>query len=217
MPAKTLAADEQALLDAILDFDEDAVLAQVGKMRSGGKDPLQIVEVARLAMDEVGKRFQNKQIFLTELIMGGELLKSTMKALGFSAGAPAQGKSGKGRIVLGTVAGDVHDIGKNIVQSLLVANDFNVIDIGVDVPVARFVEEVRKHQPDVVGMCGLLTVAFDSMKATVEGLVKAGLRDKVKVIVGGGAVDQEVCDYVGADGWGPTAADAVTFCRKWIK
>jgi 5-methyltetrahydrofolate--homocysteine methyltransferase len=216
MPAISLTQDEKGLVDAILDFDEDSVLAQVQRLKASGKDPLQIVEIARLAIDEVGQRFQKKQMFLTELIMGGELLKSTMRELGFSPDKPAQVQGAKGKVLLGTVAGDIHDIGKNIVLSLLAASGYHVIDIGVDVPPAKFVEEVRKHQPDVVGMCGLLTVAFDSMKATVDGLKKAGLRDKVKVIVGGGAVDQKVCDYVGADAWGPTAADAVTFCRKWI-
>ncbi|MBN2151796.1 MAG: cobalamin-dependent protein [Candidatus Lokiarchaeota archaeon] len=216
MPGRSLAAEEQALVDAILEFDEDAVLEQVQRLRSGGKDPLQIVEVARVAMDEVGQRFQTKQLFLTELIMGGELLKSTMRALGFATGTPARAEGAKGKVLLGTVAGDIHDIGKNIVLSLLVANGYDVVDIGVDVPAGRFVEEVRRYRPDVVGMCGLLTVAFDSMKATVDALVGAGLRDEVKVIVGGGAVDQKVCDYVGADAWGPTAADAVAICRKWI-
>jgi len=207
---------EEGLVNAILEFDEDAVCDQVQQLMDAGEEPLQIAEIARQAMEKVGDMFQNKKLFLTELIMAGELLTSIMKRLGFTTDVGAQVQDAKGVILLGTVAGDIHDIGKNIVASILVSNGFRVIDIGVDVPPARFVEKVLEHEPGVVGLCGLLTVAFDSMKATIDALQEAGLREEVKVIIGGGAVDQKVCDYVGADAWGATASDAVKLCQEYF-
>lgn len=217
MGEKPLTADKQALLNAILDFDEDKVTVQVQTLLKTGNDPLQIAEVARQAMDKVGQMFQKKEIFLTELIMAGELLKCIMGLLGFTPEEMAQTQGSKGKVVLGTVAGDIHDIGKNIVAGLLASNGYQVIDIGVDLPPAKFVDAVKQHHPAVLGLCGLLTVAYDSMKATIDALKQAGLRGSVKVIVGGGAVDQKVSDFVGANGWGGTAADAVKLCQQFIK
>lgn len=212
-----LSVDKQALVNAILDFDEDKVTAQVQAMLNAKTDPLQIAEVARQAMDKVGQMFQNKEIFLTELIMAGELLKGILGLLGYTPEKMGQVQGSKGKVILGTVAGDIHDIGKNIVAGLLASNGYKVIDIGVDLPPAKFVDAVKQHQPAVLGLCGLLTIAYDSMKATIDALKQAGLRKKVKVIVGGGAVDQKVSEFVGADGWGGTAADAVKLCQQFIK
>ncbi len=212
-----LSVDKQALVNAILDFDEDKVTAQVQAMLNAKTDPLQIAEVARQAMDKVGQMFQNKEIFLTELIMAGELLKGILGLLGYTPEKMGQVQGSKGKVILGTVAGDIHDIGKNIVAGLLASNGYQVIDIGVDLPPAKFVDAVKQHQPAVLGLCGLLTIAYDSMKATIDALKQAGLRKKVKVIVGGGAVDQKVSEFVGADGWGGTAADAVKLCQQFIK
>ncbi len=217
MGVTPLTADKQALVNAILDFDEDKVNVQVQTLLKTGTDPLQIAEVARQAMDKVGQMFQNKEIFLTELIMAGELLKGIMGLLGFTPEKIAQAQGSKGKVLLGTVAGDIHDIGKNIVAGLLASNGYQVIDIGVDLPPTKFVEAVKQHQPKVVGLCGLLTIAYDSMKATIDALKKEGFNKQMKIIVGGGAVDQKVSDFVGADGWGGTAADAVKLCQHFIK
>ncbi|HMF29797.1 MAG TPA: cobalamin-dependent protein, partial [Candidatus Lokiarchaeia archaeon] len=171
---------------------------------------------ARFAMDKVGHMFENKEIFLTELIMAGELLKGVMTELGFTPEKLSQAGGEKGTVLIGTVAGDIHDIGKNIVTGLLAANGFRIIDLGVEVPPEKFVEEVQAQSPNVVAMCGLLTIAYEAMKATVDALNASGLRDQVKIIIGGGAVDQKVCDFVGADAWGGTAADAVKLCQQFI-
>src|SRR5271157_3982505 len=198
MLGKILTEDEEGLVEAILEFDEDAVGTRVQQLMDAGVEPLQIAEIARQAMEKVGEMFQ------------------IMKRLGFTSDANAQVQDSKGVVLLGTVAGDIHDIGKNIVANILVSNGFHVIDIGVDVPPVKFVEKVQEHEPGVVGLCGLLTVAFDSMKATIDALQEAGLREKIKVIIGGGAVDQKVCDYVGADAWGATASDAVRLCQEYF-
>nr|MDO8110553.1 cobalamin-dependent protein [Candidatus Sigynarchaeota archaeon] len=216
MPERSFTEDEQSLVDAIMDFDEDKVTERVQYLLKAGNDALQVAEIARFAMDKVGQMFQTKKIFLTELIMAGELLKTVMGLLGFTPEKMAKSEGTKGKVMLGTVAGDIHDIGKNIVAGLLVSKGYQVIDIGVDVPPAKFVKEVKMHQPAILGLCGLLTIAFDAMKATIDALKQSGLRDKVKVIIGGGAVDQKVCAYVGADGWGATAADAVRLCQTYL-
>jgi methylmalonyl-CoA mutase cobalamin-binding domain/chain len=122
----------------------------------------------------------------------------------------------KGRILMGTVKGDIHDIGKNIVTFLLETNGFEVRDIGIDQPPEKFVEGVREFQPQVVGMSGLLSLAFDSMKETVEAIEKNGLREKVKIMIGGGQVTEQVKDYTGADAFGPNAIAAVKLTKQWI-
>ena len=208
---------EQDLIDAILDFDEEEVIEQINNLKSS-KEALEIMEICKNAMDQIGEMFQKKEIFLTELIMSGELLNTIMEELGLTGTAlAAQEGGGKGKIVLGTVKDDIHDIGKNILKSLLISNGFQVIDIGVDVPIDKFVEEVKNHKPDVVAMSGLLTVAYDSMKATIEGLEKAEIRNNFKIIVGGGSTDKKVADFAGADDFGASAVDGVEKIKEWLE
>jgi 5-methyltetrahydrofolate--homocysteine methyltransferase len=208
----------KALTEAILDFDEDDVLEAVKKMKAEGMTSLEIMEICKDVMDKIGKMFSNKEIFLTELIMSGELLSAIMDELGLtdSAMKPSGGES-KGKILIGTVESDVHDIGKNIIKSLLISEGFEVIDIGVDVPVNKFVEEVKMHKPQIVAMSGLLTIAYESMKKTIDAFEKEGIRKDFKVIVGGGATDQQVADHVGADDFGVSAVDGVEKIRNWLK
>jgi 5-methyltetrahydrofolate--homocysteine methyltransferase len=148
--------------------------------------------------------------------MAGEMLKQiydTVKPLIQEEKTAA----GKGKVLIGTVKGDVHDIGKNIVTFLLEANGFEVRDIGVNQPPASFVEAVREFRPAVVGMSGLLTLAFDAMKETVQALQDAGLRDQVKIMIGGGQMSDKVKEYAGADAYGPDAMAGVRLCRQWIR
>jgi len=121
-----------------------------------------------------------------------------------------------GKVVIGTVEGDIHDIGKNIVTFMLDVNGFEVHDLGIDVPVQRFVDAIKEIQPEVVGLSGFLTLAFDSMKKTIEAIQNVGLRDRVKIMIGGGQIDEMVRDYTGADAYGRDAVAAVSLCKKWI-
>jgi len=208
---------EQAFYDALLEMDEDEVLDALHALIEAGKDRLSIASVAKTAMDEVGRLFQEKEIFLTELIMAGELLNLAMKELGFDANAPASGEGNyDGKIIIGTVKGDVHDIGKNIVASMLASNNFRVIDIGVDVSPEKFIEAIKKENANIVAMSGLLTLAYDSMKETIDTIKKEGLREKVRIMIGGGSTDQTVCEYVGADAYGADAMDGVLIAQKWV-
>jgi len=123
----------------------------------------------------------------------------------------------KGKVLIGTVAGDIHDIGTDIVEFMLDVSGYEVMNIGIDVPVATFVKKAREFQPAVVGLSGFLTLAFDSMKKTVEAFEEAGLRKNIKIMIGGGQIDEEVRKYVNADAYGKDAVAAVTLCDGWIK
>ncbi len=204
----------ERLKQALSDLDEGAVLQLVRERLDAGGDPLAILAECREGMAQVGKRYESGEYYVSELIMAGEIFKEASALVGSkfqAAGGPKRGK-----VVIGTVKSDIHDIGKDIVVSLLNAGNYDVIDLGVDVPAARFVEAVRQSGASVVGLSGLLTTAFDAMKETVAALEAAGLRSKVKVMVGGGTVTEQVRTQVGADAMGKDAQAAVTLCDQWI-
>jgi methanogenic corrinoid protein MtbC1 len=209
--------NEKQLVEAIAEMREEEAFALAKAMLDRGEDPVRVLELCREAMDIVGKRFEKQEYFLPELVLAGEMLEN----IGAIAKPLIQEKSGGeakklGRVLIGTVHGDLHDIGKNIVTFMLDINGFEVKDIGIDVPVAKFVEEILEFKPSVVGLSGFLTLAFDSMKETVQAIEAAGLRDKMKIMIGGGQVDEAVRTYTGADAYGSNAVAAVTLCREWI-
>ena len=202
------------LVEAIADMREDDAIKMVEEDLDRGGDPNQILEDCRLAMEIVGKRFESNEYFLPELILAGEML-SKIAALTkpkLIASAPTQKL---GTVVIGTVQGDIHDIGKDIVTFMLDVNGFEVHDLGVDVPPAKFIEAIRQYQPSVVGLSGFLTLAYDSMKATVQAVSDAGLRDKVKIIIGGGQINDTIRDYTGADAYGKDAMAAVSLSKQY--
>jgi len=209
--------NERNLVDAIADMREEEAVALARAMLDAGEDPLRVLGLCREAMDVVGKRFEKGEYFLPELVLAGEMLEN----IGAIAKPLMQQGSGVevkklGRVMIGTVHGDLHDIGKNIVTFMLDINGFEVKDIGIDVPVAKFVEEIRAFRPQVVGLSGFLTLAFDSMKETVAAIEAAGLRKDLKIMIGGGQVDEAVRNYTGADAYGGNAVAAVGLCRKWM-
>ncbi|OGA29876.1 MAG: methionine synthase [Betaproteobacteria bacterium RIFCSPLOWO2_02_FULL_65_24] len=209
--------NEKQLVEAISEMREEEAFGLAKAMLDRGDDPVRVLELCREAMDIVGKRFEKQEYFLPELVLAGEMLEN----IGAIAKPLIQEKSGAaarklGRVLVGTVHGDLHDIGKNIVTFMLDINGFEVKDIGIDVPVAKFVEEIREFKPSVVGLSGFLTLAFDSMKETVQGIEAAGLRNELKIMIGGGQVDEAVRTYTGADAYGSNAVAAVTLCRRWI-
>jgi methanogenic corrinoid protein MtbC1 len=209
--------DEKQLVEAIAEMREEEAFALAKAMLDRGDDPVRVLELCREAMDIVGKRFEKQEYFLPELVLAGEMLEN----IGAIAKPLIQEKSGGeakklGRVLIGTVHGDLHDIGKNIVTFMLDINGFEVKDIGIDVPVAKFVEEIREFKPSVVGLSGFLTLAFESMKETVQAIEAAGLRNEMKIMIGGGQVDEAVRTYTGADAYGSNAVAAVALCREWI-
>jgi len=176
---------------------------------------LKVLEASRKAMEVVGKRFEEGQYFLPELMLAGEMLRpiSAMAQEKLGKGVEA---SRSGRVLIGTVQGDIHDIGKDIVVFMLDSAGFEVLDLGIDVPTEKFVDAIQEFKPQVVGLSGFLTLAFDSMKGTVEAIRDAGLRDQVKIMIGGGQMDEHVKEYCGADAYGADAVAAVSLSRNWM-
>ena len=178
---------------------------------------LGLLDDCREALGIIGDRFAAGECFVPELILAGEMLRqigAMVKPRISGSGAAAQKKLGK--IVFGTVEGDIHDIAKDIVVFMLDVNGFDVMDLGVDVPVAKFVEAVKSFKPQVVGLSGFLTLAYDPMKNTVQALMDAGLRDSVKIMIGGGQMDDQVAAYAKADAYGKDAMAAVTLSKGWV-
>jgi methanogenic corrinoid protein MtbC1 len=209
---------ERQLVDWLADMNEDDALTLAKRMLlEDGQDPLRVLALCRNAMDIVGKRFEEGEYFLPELVLAGEML-DTIGAIAKPLIKHAPGEEPKklGKVLLGTVHGDLHDIGKNIVSFMLDINGFEVKDIGIDVPVKTFIDETNAYQPDVVGLSGFLTLAFDSMKETIDAFEQAGMRDKFKVMIGGGQIDETVRAYTGADAFGTNAVEAVNLCRAWM-
>jgi len=209
---------EQQLVEWLSDMNEDDALALSNKMLfEDGVDPLRVLELCRAAMDIVGKRFEEGEYFLPELVLAGEMLDTIGKvAKPLIKTAPGEEAKKHGKVLIGTVHGDLHDIGKNIVTFMLDINGFEVKDIGIDVPVKTFIKEINEYQPDVVGLSGFLTLAFDSMKETIAAFETEGIRSKFKIMIGGGQIDETVRNYTGADAFGVNAVEAVHLCKNWM-
>jgi methanogenic corrinoid protein MtbC1 len=202
------------LVNAIADMKEEEALTLVKKMVEDGTDPKAILDAAREAMDIVGERYEKGTYFLPELMLAGEMMTQITEVIKPElAKMPAGEKIGK--VLIGTVEGDIHDIGKNIVTFMLDVNGFEVLDLGVDVPAKKFVDAIKEFQPQVVALSGFLTLAFDAMKDTVAAIDAAGLRDNVHVMVGGGQVNEEISKYAGADAYGDNAMAGVNLAKKW--
>ncbi len=204
------------LVDAIADMREEEALSLTRQMLAGNVDPDIILGDCRAAMEIVGKRFELGEYFLPELILAGEILKQIAQLVKPRMKQESNVQK-RAQVVIGTVQGDIHDIGKDIVAFLLDVNGFQVHDLGVDVPAQTFVDKIATVRPEVVALSGFLTLAFDSMKETVAAISAAGLRDGTKIMVGGGAVDDHVRVYVGADAFGADAIAAVALAKTWTQ
>ena len=205
----------QALTDAMANMREDEAVGVAQQILRSGEDPLKVLEASREAMAIIGKRFEKGEYFLPELILAGEMLKRISTLAQEKLGKGVQ-ISRSGKVLIGTVRGDIHDIGKDIVVFMLDSAGLEVLDLGIDVPHEKFVDAIKGFQPQVVGLSGFLTLAFDSMKGTVKAICDAGLRDQVKIMIGGGQMDDHVKEYCGADAYGADAVAAVSLCRQWI-
>ena len=205
----------EKLVEAIVKMDEDEAMTAAKELLEKGDDPLKILEQCRKAVEIVGAQFEKGECFLPELMMAGHMLGEISNLV-----KPVMSKGFEvkriGKVLMGTVEGDVHDIGKNIVTFLLDANGFEVMDIGIDVPPQKFVEAIKSFGPQVVGLSGLLTIAYDSMKKTVDAVNEAGLRDKVKIMIGGGQMSDKVKEYAGADAYAKDAMAGVVLAKQWI-
>ena len=200
------------LVHALSELKEKETLEIVRARLDSGEDPLQILDDARKAMEIVGKRFEDGTYFIPDLVYSGEILHAVSEMVKPKITKEAEVKR-LGKVIIGTVKGDIHDIGKNIVTFMLDVNGFEVYDLGIDVPADRFIEKIKETNAPVVGLSGFLTVAFDSMKDTIDAIKEAGLRDKVKIIIGGGNMNDEIKAFAGADAYGVDAMAAVSFAN----
>ena len=205
--------DDQ-LAGLVMDLEEDKALAMVKSKVEQGDDIHDILASCQEGMVGVGKRFEAGKYYISDLMMAGEIFKQVGEIIKPYTKTDSSGSAGK--VVVGTVKDDIHDIGKDLVVGMLKSADMDVTDLGVDVPPEKFVEAVKETGATVVSLSALLTVAFDSIKATVDAFNEAGLRNKVKIMIGGGPVDETVRKYTGADSWGADAQAAVILAKGWL-
>lgn len=206
------------LIYRVADLDEDAALEIVKTRISKGDNPFSIVEDCREGLRIVGERYEKRDYFLSGLIMAGEIFKDIMELLAPIITVNYQGTE-LGLILIGTVAGDIHDIGKNIFTMLLSSYGFTVVDLGIDVPAEAFLERANEVHPDIIGLSGLLTSSFESMKETI-GLIRgqgAGAVAQTPIVIGGSTIDHQVCRYVGADNWANDAMMGVRLFKKMLE
>jgi methylmalonyl-CoA mutase cobalamin-binding domain/chain len=206
----------QELTNAMATMKEQEAISIAKDLIDKGEDPLKIFASCRAAMEIVGSRFEKGEYFLPELMMSGEILRQISELLKPLMKEGAETGENAGRVIIATVQGDIHDIGKDIVVLMLDVNGFDVLDLGIDVAPEKIIEAIKDFKPQVVGLSGFLTVAFDSMKETVEQIKAAGLRDDVKIMIGGGQIDEEIKNYAGADAYGVDAMAAVNLSKNWI-
>ena len=208
--------DFNVLAEAMGDLDEDKVveiLTQV--MDEGGSDAQKALDACQKGMDIVGNLFEDGEYYVGDLIYAGELMTKAVEIL--KDGLVTEDGSGgeKTKMILCTVKDDLHDIGKNIVRSMLEASGFDVLDLGIDVPADVIVETAKKEDIHIIGLSGVLTLAIDSMKNTIDAFQEAGMRDQVKVIIGGAPGKQEVWDQTGANAWASSPQTTISYCKEW--
>jgi 5-methyltetrahydrofolate--homocysteine methyltransferase len=203
------------LTKAVADLQEEEALKLTNDWLASGMDPNAILAESRDGMELVGERFGEGEYFLPELIYSAEIFKEITEIVKPKLKAETQ-KKRIGKCIVGTVAGDIHDIGKDIVVFMLDLSGFEVFDLGVDVPPEKFVEKIKETGASIVALSGFLTLAFDAMKGTVEAIEAAGLRDQVKIMIGGGQIDDEIRKYARADAYGRDAMAGVSMAKEWL-
>ena len=202
------------LTKAVADLEEEKALKLTKDRLANGEDANKLLAESREGMELVGKRFGEGEYFLPELVYSAEIFKQLAEIL--KPKLKQEVKTAKaGKVIVGTVAGDIHDIGKDIVSFMLDMNGFDVYDLGVDVPAQKFVDKIKETNAPIVALSGFLTLAFDSMKETVDAIKAAGLRNKVKIMIGGGQIDEEIRKFSGADAYGRDAMAGVEIAKKW--
>lgn len=204
------------LIQAITEMNEQEALNLAQEMLDKGEDPHAVLDAGTEAMGLIGDKYDTGEYFLPELLLAGEIMKNIGEIVKPKLAGSTGQRERIGKVVLGTVAGDIHDIGKDVVSFILDVNNFEVYDVGVDAPASKFVEKIQEVKPKVVGMSGLLSQAFDQMKKTVDAIEEAGLRESVKIMIGGAVMNEEVAEYAGADAYGKDATAAVKLAKSWI-
>jgi 5-methyltetrahydrofolate--homocysteine methyltransferase len=209
--------DLNLLKEAVVEMQEEKALSLTEQYLAGGAEPLSLFKAYQAALAEIGKRYEQEIYFIPELIMAGEMMNAASNLIKpLLADNDGMTENKRGKVLIATVKGDIHDIGKNIATMMMDLNGFEVKDIGVDVPGDRIIAEAEAFGADIIGLSGLLSLVFDPMKKLVEALKAQGLRDKYKVIIGGGQMDDKACAYIGADAFTTDAIAGVNICKAWL-
>lgn len=207
------AATASRLVDAMGELDEDGVLSRADALLRGGADKLTLLRLLKEGLERVGALYEKGEYFIADLIVSGTIYKSVLELPGMRY-EPKEGERPKGLIVIGTAEGDVHDIGKDILKGVLSANGFEIVDLGTDVTAGAFVDAVRERKPDILAMSGVLTIAVSSMERTIAALAESGLRDSVRVIVGGMCMTRELSQAIGADAYAEDPFKGLAACLE---
>lgn len=206
---------ENRLIEAVENIDEARAINQVKSLVALGHSPKDISNDLNFALQQVAKRYEKGEYYIADLIMAGELVSLLLKIPGMES-EEASREVPVGKIVVGTVFDDIHDVGKNIFVSMLHSEGLDVVDLGTDVPIDRFIKAIKKEKPQILGISGILTSVVENIKVVVDAIVAAGLRDKVKIILGGAIAGKEYAQYVGADAFSSDAIEGVRICKEWL-
>ena len=207
-------ADFAKLKDAMGDLEEDIVVEIIDEVVASGKDAQAAVDACSEGMSIVGDRFEAGEYFVSDLIYAGEIMTDAVQKLSPMLTADA-GSGASAKLILATVKDDLHDIGKNIVKAFLEASGFEVVDLGIDVPAQKIVDTAKEQGIKIICLSGVLTLALDSMKAVCDAFTAAGMRDDVKILIGGNPVSAEACAAMKADAWAHSPSDSIKYCKEW--
>lgn len=206
----------EKLAESIKTYDVNGAAELSAKAMEEGVEPLKALKALTIAIREIGDAFAVGEVFLPELVSAADAMQAALPIIEEKLQHTGEKRESVGKVVAGTVSGDIHNIGKSMLCTLLTADGFEVIDLGIDVPLTKFVEAVQEHQPDILALSALLTITAMEQRNVIETLDDCGLRDSVKIIVGGGAINDEFAESIGADGYDPTAPGGVTLCRTLL-
>jgi len=205
--------DKETLMNAMSDLEEDSVYEIINEIQKKGEGAGEAIDAMQEGMDVIGERFETGEYFVGDLILAGEIMTNAMNTLKPLLRGDESGTGEK--VLLCTVKNDLHDIGKNIVKTILEAGGFDVVDLGIDTAPEKIVEIAKEQDIHIIALSGVLTLAIDSMKATVDAFSTAGLRDQIKIIIGGAPITEKVCEVVGADAWADSPQKTLETCKAW--
>ncbi|MGE4509404.1 MAG: B12-binding domain-containing protein [Eubacteriaceae bacterium] len=206
---------ESKLISAVEAIDEKKALAVLRAELEAGKDKRELSNQLNFALQRVATHYEEGDYYIADLIMAGELVTNILKILGIDAGNATSMKR-LGKVVVGTVFDDIHDVGKNIFISMLRAEGFEVIDLGTDVSSEKFIRVIRQEKPDILGISGILTSVVDNIKEVIDAITSEGLRDSLKIILGGALAGGDYSKYVGADAYSSDAIEGLNICKHWM-
>lgn len=207
---------EEKIIKLVEQLEQESLIKLAEEALNAGMEPLRLLDLIAEGMVRVGKLYESHEYFIADLIMAGIIFKDVLNIEQMKAHFQSNPEGKAGRVMVGTVKGDIHDIGKDIFKGMLEANGFEVVDLGVDVPKEIFIQKYMEYHPEIIGLSGVLTTTIDPMKDTIEAFVKAGIRDQVKFIVGGNHLTENTCKYIGADNFTNEVSHGVKICKEWI-